>query len=182
MLIAGFDLATKTGFAVGRPGAIPRSGVARLKKPDQDLEVAPSNLGCFVRDQIFALELPDLIVYEAALPFFAEHDDGRRRSHASLVLPPMLTGALLCIAGQFGVPCVRYQANTIRKIFLGRASHGDRKSTKDAVIRQARVEKLIPADCRDDNRADAVATWMVGCLKHAAHRPAELVLFGERAA
>ena len=44
MLIAGFDLAVRTGFAVGRPGAVPRSGVVRLKKPDQDLEVAARNL------------------------------------------------------------------------------------------------------------------------------------------
>jgi hypothetical protein len=182
VLILGLDLAVRTGFCLGEPGQIPRSGTVRLKKPADEWTVAPGNLGCFLRDLlVMQSDRPDIIIYEAPLPFFAAHADQRQRSIESLVLPPSLVGATLCIGGTYGIPCVGYQANTIRKAFIGRASAGGRDETKNAVIRQAVAEKLVPSDCRDDNRADAVATWMFGCLKHARYRPPVITMFGEAA-
>jgi hypothetical protein len=182
MLILGLDLAVKTGFALGRPGATLadglRSGTVRLKKGPEDIEIAPRNLGCFLRDLFrFKDSVPELIVYEAPLPFFAEHADQRQRNMESLVLPPSLVGSVETMAGIFGIPCVRAHAASVRKSFIGRANMGNREATKKAVIDQAKVEHLIPQDCKDDNRADAVATWRFACIRNAGWRPPPLGMF-----
>jgi hypothetical protein len=176
LLILGLDLAVNTGFALGRPGATPRSGTVRLKKPSEDINMAARNLACFLRD-MFVLEVPDLIVYEAPLPFFAGHSDQRQRSMESLVNPPQMCGAVLAIAGVYGIPSAFYSANKIRTGFLGKAHAKGRDETKRAVIRQCHAEGLMPLDCKDDNRADAIATWMYGCRVHAGYRESELVMF-----
>jgi hypothetical protein len=48
---------------------------------------------------------------------------------------------------------------TIRVHFCGKASGGDRSSTKAMVIKQAQLLGYIPRDCFEDNMADAAAIF-----------------------
>lgn len=172
MKILALDIATTTGFALGKAGAIPRSGSVRLKKPGEPPEIAAWNLRCFLRDQ-FVLDRPDLAVVEHFL-----HPIGQKSGDA-VILQLMCVGAALAelIGSQ-----VRYEmphASTVRKHFIGAANMGDRAKTKAAVVRRAQALGYVDRDCRDTDRADACALWDWACATYCNFRPEKLVLFGE---
>lgn len=180
MRILGLDLAVNTGWALGEPGSKPRFDVKRLKTKHDDVEVAAENLGRFIRDVCFmASERPDLIVYEAPISPFAQHNDERQRSIESIVMPPELVGAVRGVAACYGIRCEGVHASTIRKHFIGRANMGEREATKRAVIQRCHLLGYMPSTCKDDNIADSLATWDYGCAVYGRSRPKELVLFGE---
>jgi crossover junction endodeoxyribonuclease RuvC len=182
MRILALDLATKTGWAYGKAGSRPKYGVERLKKPTDDVTRACRTLGRlivrFCRDEDFR---PALIVYEAPLTPFAGHADQRQRSIESVIMPQQLVGAVESNAEHWGVPCRPVHAGSVRKHFCGRANFGDRSATKKAVIERCHALRLLPADVKDDNIADAVACWSYACTKFAGHREEALLMFGEKA-
>jgi hypothetical protein len=178
MQVFALDLAVRTGFAVGAPGACPRSGVVTLKRPGELPAVAFSNLIAFLNDQLG--EGPDLIVKEAALPLQGFKD--RSNSAAAVILAYGMHAIVEGMAGRFGIRVESVAAPTIRKHFIGRAKLGDRRATKHAVIDRCHLLKLMPRECVDDNRADALATWDFACAtfgRRSFDAPA-LRLFGER--
>lgn len=146
------DLATVTGYAIGRAGSIPRSGSVRLRYPDQERGVAPFNLMAFLRDR-FVLEKPDLIAVEDMMGAPAI------KSADAAVAQIMLHGVIEAMARINAIRLDRVHRATLLKHFIGRGRTGERATTKRAVIEQAKLLGYVPADCRDDNRCDAVAVW-----------------------
>ncbi|TVR06663.1 MAG: hypothetical protein EA385_15205 [Salinarimonadaceae bacterium] len=188
MLIMFLDLAVQTGYAYGRPGEKPKAGVVRVKKPSDPLHIAPWNLETFLQD-INAFGLPDLIAYEAPIPLNAAMSDGRPRSAEALLIPIKLEQAVerYCLPRQ--IRWERLYPATIRKHFLGKANFGQRDETKRAVLDRCRLLGYIDRDRVVRNKssdplfdeADALAGWDCASAKYARARPAELMLFGERA-
>lgn len=187
MRILSLDLAVRTGWAIGSPGAAPRCDVVRVKNPQQGVETGAEQMGRFIRDMcLIASDRPELIVYEAPLPVFDSHDERNgertiRRSHESIVLPPMLAGAVHSIAACYGIDCFKVFPATIRKHFVGRANLGSRDATKRAVIDRCHLLGYLPRTDRDDNKADALALWDYAMAKWSRAAPRELHFFGEHA-
>lgn len=176
MRLLALDLATVTGFAVGPPGKIERSGSVRLKKPKEEPFVAGENIGMFLRD-MFVLDKPSHIVIEAPLPV------GATPGGEAAILQ---WGVAFVVSAMAKFYCMDFRtanATRVRQHYTGKSRWGSREEGKRRVIERARLLGHMPADCADDNRADACAvhdfasfTWF------GAKPPAKLVLFGERAA
>lgn len=175
MIIMTLDIATYTGFAIGRVGEIPRSGSVRLKTPHEGPEIAAFNMRCFLRDRL-TLETPDLVIIEDFLnPRF-------QKGAAAVILS---IGCHFVARAELLARQVRHELvapSTVRKHFCGAAHAGERADTKRMVIQRARMLGYIPRDCSDDNRADACAMWDWAAANYGGIRPKELVMFGERCA
>lgn len=154
------DLGVASGFAKGRPGDAPVSGTVWLKKPKESIDVAYANLIAFLAD-VFTRDRPDLVVKEKMLPLQAFMAMGNAestvRAHAGY--HAIVEG--LC--GRFGIPWDEVADSTARKHFIGIGRTGDRDETKAMVVARCHALKIMPADCDDDNRADALAIHDWAC-------------------
>lgn len=178
-LIYALDLATKTGFAIGAPGAKPRSGVVKLKDPEDEAARAMRNIGCFLRDQ-FTVETPDLVVYEAAMTSGAMLNHGNASVTADFAW--QLVGAVEAICGCYGVRTVPANVQTVRKHFTGRARYDSRKEAKRAVVQRCHLLGLMPRAKNDDNQADALAIWNWAEARYGRRAPEDFTLTSDGAA
>ena len=178
MIILALDVATRTGFAIGEAGKIPRSDTARLKKPGEDVQVAWRNIGFLLRD-MFVLDKPDLIVVEAPMHPTAQ------KSPDAVVLQWGAVSVVTFIGAAYEIPIEWVNAQTVSKHFVGQsrfsAQQGGRDAKKKATIQRAQLLGYIPKDCRDDDRADACAVFDYASARWGRVRPSNLVMFGERA-
>jgi hypothetical protein len=157
-LILALDLATMTGFAVGRVGEKPRFGTWRLKTSEDEHDRATRNLGCQLRD-VFSFQLPDKLVYEAPMASSVMARMGNSNNAAGDLLL-MLAGAVGGVCGPYGVRMGKGNVQTVRKFFLGKARP---ENPKRAVIVRCRE---LGFNVTDDNAADALALWHWEEAKH----------------
>jgi hypothetical protein len=153
MRILALDLASTAGFAIGEAGEIPRSGSVRLKRPGDGPEVAAFNLRQFLREQIFTLDRPELVVVEAFI-----HPAGQKSGDAAI----LSIGLYFVAAAESKARDCRFekaQPSTVRKHFIGVGRTGDRSTTKRAVVLRAQQIGYMPRDCGDNDRADACAVF-----------------------
>ena len=128
-------------------------------------------------------ERPELVIYEAPLPIGAlmdVGDDGKigyRSSPKTISLLNGLADGVEVICGPYGIRTAIGNVQTVRKHFLGQARPEEPKA---AVIKRCHLMGLMPDDCYDDNRADALALWDYAAATYGRRAPAELVLFGGR--
>lgn len=167
-LIYCLDLGVACGVAYGRPGDVPKSGTVRLKKKGEAIDMAFANLVAFLADE-FNRERPALIIKEKMLALQAFMAMGNAestvRAHAGY------HAIVEAMSVRFGIPWDEVADSTARKHFIGIGRTGDREETKRAVVARCHALKLMPADCSDDNRADALAIHDWACAN-----------FGSRAA
>ena len=156
------DLARVTGYCRGRAGTPPISGSIVLRKTGEPNGLAPGALGRWLRDHVRKFGKPDLIGIEAWM-------SPRAQKHVAIIEDSLrLNGAVHAIAGVYGIEITEPAAATVRKAVCGHANDpgetrvGGRmmKNSKLMVIRNVIMRGLLPADCLDDNRADAVAGWV----------------------
>lgn len=173
--IFSLDLAVHAGYAIGAPGERPRSGSVILKKPNEHRAIAFANLFRFLNEH-WSEERPSLVVKEAPLPLQAF------RSLGNAAFTVRVTHGLHAIVeGMCAMFAIRFEDMpdaTVRRHFIGKANCGNRAATKAAIVQRCHLLGYMPKDCRDDNRADALATWDYA----AATTPNKLYLFGESAA
>lgn len=181
MRILALDIATRTGWAYGPAGEPPRSGAVKLRKPDDPLHVASSNVGYFIKDQR-VLERIDMVVYEAPLDpqakFQMVNKGGRAQNSASIILPFMIMGVIEFYCHFYGIQCVASNRQTVLKHFTGQARWGNREAAKAAVISRAHALGLLPKESRDDDRADAIAIHDYASMRWGKAQPRTLVMFG----
>lgn len=178
--IYALDLATHCGFAVGAPGERPRSGTVVLKQRGGCRGNALGNLIAWLNDE-WRSAPPALIVKEAPLPLQAFADRGN--SEDAVMMTYGLHGIVEAMAARFALPVRQAHAATIRKHFIGKGRLGSRDETKRAVVARCHLMGLMPRDCRDDNRADALATWdwAAATFGRRAASTEQLYLIGEGA-
>lgn len=173
MKILALDPATYMGFAIGHAGGdVPESGTVRLKKRDEGPDVAAFNALCFLRDK-FVLDKPDLVACEAIL------NPAGQKSADAIILQLMVYGVIAATCRAYRVRFEHVGRTTILKHFIGVGRTGDRQTTKREVLKRAKALRYIPADCSDDNRADACALFDYASAHFARTQPRNLVLFGE---
>jgi hypothetical protein len=174
--IAALDLAVRTGFAIGEAGSVPRSSVVVLKRSNEDKHIAFGNLIAFL-DETFRTETPSTLVKEAMLPLQAFMSLGN--AEKTVRMQAGMHAIVEGMCARYGVAWLDVADSTVRKHFIGQARLGDRAATKRAVIHRCHMLKLMPADCFDDNRADALAThdWACATLRAGSISTQRLVLF-----
>ena len=162
------DLGVTSGFARGRPGDMPVSGTVRLKKPSESIDTAFANLIAFLCEQ-FERERPVLVIKEKMLPLqaFATIGNAEATVRAHAGYHAIVDG--LCV--RFGIPSDDVADSTVRRHFIGVGRTGDRDETKRAVVARCHALSLLPKDCHENDRADAIAIWDWACAN-----------FGSRAA
>lgn len=177
-LIYCLDLGVSCGFAHGRPGDAPISGTVRLKTPKESMDVAYANLIAFLCEQFETLR-PHLVVKEKmlALEAFRSIGNAEKTVRAHGGYHAIVEG----LAVRFGVPWDDVADSTARRHFIGVGRTGNRDETKRMVVSRCHAMKLMPTDCHDDNRGDALAIWDYACANFGHHSPAKLIMFGERA-
>jgi hypothetical protein len=159
-LIYCLDLGITTGFAKGKPGDVPVSGTVRLKQKGETIDVAYANLIAFLADE-FARHRPALVVKEKmlALQAFMAMGNAESTVRAHAGYHAIVDG--MCV--RFSIPWDDVADSTARKHFIGVGRTGDREETKRAVVARCHLLKLMPADCHDDNRGDALAIHDWAC-------------------
>ncbi len=161
MRVLAIDAATRCGFAIGEAGKAPRSWSEVLKDRDDEPQRAFKKLGIHLRD-LFMVEKPNLVVVEAPIDMGAmiEIDPTAPRGFRAKSNPKTaflltgLVGGVFTICGPYGIKCRKARVQTVRAHFLGRGRH---TNPKRAVLERCWQIGYLPRDCRDDNRADAVA-------------------------
>jgi hypothetical protein len=175
--ILALDLGIASGFARGAPGDAPQSGTVQLKKTSELIDVAYGNLIAFLCEE-FGRQLPAMVVKERMLYLqaFTSLGTSEKTIRAHAAYHGIVEG--LCV--RYGVRWEDVSPSTFRRHFIGAANAGSRDETKQAVVDRCHLLKLMPADCRDDNRADAIAVWDWAAATFGRRVPADLHLFGER--
>lgn len=172
------DLGVTSGFARGRPGDLPTSGTVRLKRTSEKIDTAYANLIAFLADS-FGASLPVLLVKEKmlALEAFKAIGNAEKTVRAHGAYHGIVEG--MCV--RFGVPWLDVADSTARKHFLGQARMGTRVDTKAAVVSRCHALGLMPRDCTDDNRADALCIhdWACATFGQRSGSIANFQLFGQ---
>lgn len=176
-----FDLATRTGWAMGEPGrAVPMSGAVTLQKPKDEFGTMEQNIGAlFVR--LFSERTPSIVVWETPMTpegwYRICQQQGRMQNGASLIIQNVLSGILRRECGRKEVPFVEVSRQTILKHYTGHARWGGRDPGKKAVLaRAALLGHMLPGS-KDDDRADAIAMWDWACGKYGGFQPKEIIPF-----
>jgi hypothetical protein len=179
-IIFALDLGQRCGIAVGPAGATPRSFAVLLKRKDEDRSVALGNLIALLNDE-WRSEQPRLVVKEAPLPLQAFADRGN--SEAGVLMAYGLHGIVEAMCHRFGLALAQAHPSTIRRHFIGIGRMGSRGETKGAVVRRCQMLKLVPPDCCDEDRCDAVAThdWASANYGRSSISMKDLVLFEQKA-
>lgn len=179
--VLSFDLATRTGWAMGEPGrAVPMSGAVTLQKPKDDFGTMEQNIGAlFVR--LFSERTPSIVVWETPMTpegwYRICQQQGRMQNGASLIIQNVLAGILRRECGRKEVPFVEVARQTVLNHYTGHARWGGREQGKAAVLRRAAIVKHMPFGSKDDDKADAIAGWSWACTKYGGAVPAELIPF-----
>lgn len=161
--IFAIDLGQHAGFAAGSPGDVPRSGTVILKRKTDPARTAYGNLIAFL-DERWRTERPSLVVVVPP-PTLEAHRRFRSNDEAAQMQYGMHAIALGMV-DRFGLAVAEIHEGKVRKHFVGRASFGDRDATKAAVVARCHVLRLMPADCLDNDRADAIALHDYACTHY----------------
>ena len=171
MKVLSFDIATNTGVAFGRPGEVPLTKVI-------DLGTGKSDAARFAKalrmvEGFIEARQPDLISVECPI--------GPGSS-------TLLVGLYACVVGQcmaMGHNPKRYQVQSIRKHFLGKAlTSRDYPGLSKAESRKE-IKRVVIARCNalgwrvdTDDEADAAALWDFTIAKERAGGAMPKGLFG----
>lgn len=141
--IIALDLATATGYAVGRPGAVPEFGTKVLPSTGNDVGRYIAALEDWLTGVIDFYE-PVLIVFEAPSVFM-------KTTPVTIEKLVGLTGETQRICYRRGVPNRSANPSQVKKFWTGKGNA--KKPDMEATARRLgfRVD--------DDNQADALAIW-----------------------
>jgi hypothetical protein len=158
-LILALDVATRTGWALGRVGETPRSGSCRFGHSSSDENVifgaALNWASLFLQEQ----GPPQILMIEALLPPDA------MRGRTSKAVRDRLAGLHGVIRGVAWLRHVEQimdcTVGDVRAHFIG-----DRKAKREIAKRETmRRCAQLGWQCRDDNAADALAVWSYACAQ-----------------
>lgn len=152
MKVLAFDIATQTGVAFGRPGEKPITKVIDLGSGRSDAARFAKALR--MAEGFIEARKPDLVAVEAPI--------GPGSS-------TVLVGLYACVVAQavkMGCKVERYQVQSIRKHFLGKALTSKDYPGLTKAESRAEIKRVVMVRCRmlgwpvdTDDEADAIALW-----------------------
>jgi Holliday junction resolvasome RuvABC endonuclease subunit len=171
MIVAGLDLATKTGVAVGPLGGRPELWTLDLKSKGEARFHATRlmHIQGLAHHLITELGVAHIAVEK---PFVAAHNNWE-----TTLLTIGLTANVLSWAERKGAAVDIYSPQTVAKHFIG-SGRMKRAEKKAAILAECRARGWAPTD---DNQADAAAVWDLACTRlSGAHAAASGPLFQQR--
>ncbi len=184
MRIQTIDPGARMGVCFGEAGAPrPRVEAVILRKKGQGVEKMAANLGCYLRDR-WTLDRPDLVVIENT-------DNPMAYRSADAALSQIYChGALHAMAGIYGVRVESVHSSTYRVHFAGKRSAApkrdhkrtpaeqrqDREDTNNMIVGRAILLGYLPRDCKDWEKAAAVAMWDWASVHYGRATPASFAL------
>lgn len=156
--ILALDIATRTGFAFGRPGEFPRSGSVRLAPQGASNGMIGRGMLRWLTD-FLAVNPVGALYYE--VPLDPRHMGNKTNFATARVLLglPFLVETIAEARGIFKLREAGVQ--DVRKHFVGEARPKDKKA---AVLARCRQLRWAP---EDDNAGDALALWDFACAIEA---------------
>lgn len=156
--ILSLDIATRAGWAFGRPGEYPRSGSVRLAPPGSSNGTIGRGMLRWLTDFI-TVNQPSMIYYE--VPLDPRHM-GKKTTFATARILLGLPFLVETVAEARGIFKLREAGvQDVRKHFCGTPRPADKKA---AVLARCRQLGWRP---EDDNAADALALWDFACAIEA---------------
>lgn len=153
--VLALDLASVSGWACGEPGGPPDHGSIRFASPGASHEAVFAGALKWMSD-ITTAKGPSLVVWEAPLATSFKRGNSNINTTTLLYGLPAIIGAVSYLRGVFDIR--KADTRDVRLHFIG--SNPKRAKAKPMVIRQC---KVLGWDVRDDNEADALATWHYMC-------------------
>lgn len=185
MLIHSLDLGRRSGWAIGPAGKVPNSGFLILRKKEQSIAHAGYNLEEYLT-LVWSKLRPDLVVYERPLTLNAWYDQckrmGRAQNGEGLEHVIKLAHDVEKFSYRAGIDCESIARTSIMWKITGRQGFGDYKKNKQAVLTSLIRQGMLPVDCTDDDRADAVAMHIVASGKFARCQNTNFGLFAGKPA
>lgn len=173
--VLAFDLATRTGWAMGAPDdPAPLSGAVSLWNSKRDPDGRwQRNMRALFLDLINERR-PDVVIWETPLTPEAwkrrAEETGRPQNGPSLIMQNSQSDILKGCCDARGIVWHTTARQSVLKHYTGRGSWtsapkaGDgRERGKEAVIRQAITLGHLPPGCKDEDRADSIALWSYAC-------------------
>lgn len=180
MLIHSLDLGQRSGFAIGPAGKVPNSGFLILRKKGQSIAHAGFNLEEYL-SLVWGKARPDLVVYERPLTINAWFDQckrkGRPQNGEGLEHVIKLAHDVEKFAYRAGIQCESIARTSIMWKITGQQGFGDYEANKRAVLTSLIRQEMLPIDCKDNDRADAVAMHVVASGKFARCQNTNFGLF-----
>lgn len=202
-LIISLDPGRRCGFAIGRAGEIPRSGVVILRGKDEPRAVGCGNLIAWLQMTLDAIPREDLrraiLVHEEATGIMAwismceamararapfqkpgkrdfkwQNADGIESSHEH-------AGIIYGMCQRYGIRREPVRRQSVLASVTGKRSHGSREKGKIATIQAVRAMALVEPNCSDDDRCDAVANFVYASLEFCRKQVGRPSLFGATA-
>lgn len=161
IVILACDLASKTGFALGRPGSAPRSWTKSFGRPDDEPDMAIRRMARYFHGLLRFLPI-SLVLYEEPLSGAVIARLGNTHARSGDVMHRYV-GCLIAMAALRGIRTAHVSPITHRKVFTGSGRHAD---PKRATIKQVRLMGW-GSPTMDHNEADAVSVWHYGCVTFA---------------
>ena len=161
---------------MGRIGSTPASWSDRLKASDDPPSRAARKMGVVLRD-LFSANLPDAVYIEQPV----RGGMNMQTNANTLLVLQGLYMAVHAICGPYGVRTSESHVQTVRKHFVGAARP---ENPKKAVLERCYALGWLEPDCKDDNRADALALWSFAChqqVERGYTAPATGLTFAEAA-
>jgi hypothetical protein len=155
-LILALDIATRTGWAIGEVGTMPKSGSIRFGNQSTDADVIFKSGLDWAEGFVKRLR-PNLVIYEAMLPPLAKLGVTSAAVRDRLA---GLQGIIRAISRRYEVALiVDCKVGDVRQHFIG-----DRRLKRDAAKREVlrRCAQLGWTAC-DDNAGDALAIFSYVC-------------------
>jgi len=154
-MILALDLASVCGWAVGDPGKLLAHGSLRFARQGSSHEAIFAKAHVWLDDKIETFR-PTTVVWEAPLP--ASFKRGKTNVDTTTLLYglPAVIGALTYLRRIYDIR--KAATRDVRLHFIGQNPKGAK--AKPMVIRQCRA---MGWDVKDDNEADACATWHYMC-------------------
>lgn len=179
MLIHALDPARLCGYAIGRAGRRPESGVIILRTPKEDRAVACGNLIAYLA-RTWAAEKPDLLAYEPPKSLGAHMGDaegGKNFGGKNLESAFELRGIIIGMAQRYGIRCEPIYRNSVMWMFANCAGLGDYKLNKQAVVEGLIKAGMLREGSKDYDEADAIAIHCVASKKFANNDRTRFGLF-----
>jgi Holliday junction resolvasome RuvABC endonuclease subunit len=153
-VVLALDLATETGWALGKPGDEPRSGTVRFASKGASHPAILHAAGKWLSEFLLTEPVDQAVIEQEV----------RKRQGKSSLAADDLTLKLIGIAQEhlFGARVFKIEfapVNTVRKFFIGDGGV-ERDKAKWQTVQRCRALQWDPAD---DNAADALAIWAWRC-------------------
>jgi len=173
VLLDCFDLASRTGIAMGRAGRTPRLMAAIIRKGAAESHPeSAGRLGVFL-DELWTVEQPDHVVVED----YMHHGQG---SANAAIIALLFRGVLQGQAARRGIPVTSVAAATWRKHFCGQSSAGSRDETNLMVWRRACSLGYLERQHQPDfDKASAAGLFSWGSVTIAGKSADAFRFFGQ---